>query len=413
MYYLILFLFSIEAFCSIEINQNKIEDMIDSNPSVINFQERLKSAEFLKGRLTRSFLPKISLNYGQERFTTGPYNGLTQPYGGIQAEVNLFNSGKDQLENAKREKEAQVALIDSQITKAHILAELRKALSHYAYLTELKSILKQALEQNENNLTGAQKRIQAGLATNTDSLDFQQQKIQLNQESSTLDYEIGVTQRLINILIGVNPGQETKIVFTNDHPDHSDESKIRFDGKSLLVQKVEINKDVAHIEAKQAKRWWTPSIDVYTYAMRFTEKEREYSPASERNDVTFGFNLTFPLFDGGEGHRFAQASKAIVEAQKAELRLKELELEKTNQDSVKKLELAHHLIHGAEENTQVMSEYRKGILREYGKGIKNSPDVLQASQRWIEAQIRYAEVKKNYQFARADALYLSELQYKK
>lgn len=411
MIHLCLFLlFAYPAFASQELTDANLNEMLDKNPDVQVLQSRLESSEALKGRLVRSFLPKVSLSYGREKFTTGPYHTENQPFGGITAEINLYNSGRDRIENSIRNIEAEVAHIESSLIRSQILAELKKAMSHFAYLYEIREITKSALAQNEDNLKRSLKRIDAGLASRTDLLDFKQQKIQFSQELSTLDYEVGVTERLINTLLGEEPSRKLSINFSNAHPDHSDESKISLSRKSLITRKFELEKEATHLEFEKQRKWWAPTFDVFGYAQRFTQKEREYTPSEARNDVTLGFKFNFPIFDGGEGYRTSQATKFIVESKKYELRGQDLKLQRQSLDAMKKLELAHNLIHGAEENVRVMNDYRKSILSEYTRGVKNSPDVLQASQRWIEANIRNAEVKKNYQFAKVEAEYLSGLQ---
>jgi len=398
------------SFAATALTDTNLNDLIDKNPDVQSLLKRLKSSESLKGSLTRSFLPKVSLSYGREKFSTGPYHSLNQSHGGIEAEINIFNSGKDKIESSIRDNQAEIAKIDATLIRSQVLAELKKAMSHYAYLMEIKTITSSGMLQNEENLKSAKKRINAGLASETDSLDFKQLEIQFKQEISTLDYELGVTQRLISTLLGNDPNDGLVTKFSNEHPDHSDESKLNLRGKSLMVKKVELHKEATYLEYKKDKRWWAPKLDIYGYALRFTQKEREYTPSDERNDVTFGFKFSLPIFDGGEGYIGAQAIKALVEAKRSEVRSQELSLQRQSLDALKKLELAHALIHGAEENVQIMNAYRKGVLSEYSKGVKNSPDVLQASQRWIEANIRSAEVKKNYQFAKVEAEYLSSLQ---
>ena len=314
----LLLIISVHALAEVNISEENLDSFVQSNPEVQSLRHRLEASQKLKGVLTRSFLPKVQLSYGHENYSTGPYNHVNQPFGGIEAKINVFNSGKDSLESDKRNLEANVSEIDSNMVKAQVLAEIRKAMAQLAYFQEVSEILRSAIENNSSNMKAAQRRISAGLASETDSLDFKQQNIMLNQELATLEYEKGAVKRLILTLFGLNPEQEAKITYLNKHPEHGDEASLKNPtGRSLLVKKALFQSDIAKLEMKSAKRWWTPSVDLYGYALRFTQKEREYSTPDQRNDVTVGFRISMPIFDGGEGIRVAQSKKALVGAQES------------------------------------------------------------------------------------------------
>lgn len=409
----IIFLFlalSSNLYSQTVISEMTLEQYVPESPSIKTFEERLKAAQSIQGSLGRSFLPKVQLSYGHERYTTGPYYWVNQPYGGIEAKINVFNSGKDSLESTRRDSEAKVSEIDAKVARSQVLMELRKALAQYAYLYEVSSILKEAVENNEINIKSAQQRVNAGLSTKTDTLDFKQQKINLTQEQSTLEFEMGVIRRLVSALLGLESNTTLSIDFKNTHPEHEKSESKEFPiTNSLLFQKANLLSDISTIESKQASRWWTPSVDIYGYALRFTQKEREYPTTGQRNDVALGFRIVLPIFDGGESIRQAQAKSALAKAQEASARAKQLEIERDTTNAKQELLLAHELIHNAEQNVEIMNEYRKGVLVEYTRGVKNSPDVLQASQRWIQSKSKFAEVKKNYQIAKAETAYFINL----
>lgn len=400
-------LFVTGAQASVLLSEQNIQTLYKSNPEAKSLRERLEASERLRGSLTRSFLPKVELSYGHERYSVGPYNQVNQPFGGIQASVNVFNSGKDSLESDKRNLNAKISEIDSVVMEAQIMAQIRKAMSEYAYLSEVEKILQDALAGNESHVKAARQRVQAGLAAATDTLDFQQQAISLRQQLTQIGYEKGVVNRMIATLLGTDPTSEVEVNFVNPHPEHGDAivKDIKVEN-SLAVKQSMFLAEVAKIEMKEAYRWWAPSVDIYGFAVRALQKDREYPSPGQRNDAGIGFRIVLPIFDGGESYRVAQSKAAIERSQKSQAEARKLAIQRDMQDTIKKLDLTHELIHGAEENVSVITKYRQGIMNEYNRGVKNSPDVLQASNRWIQASLQYSEIKRNYQSARAEALYL-------
>jgi outer membrane protein TolC len=406
MLFLLIF-FLIEAQASVSLSEETLQGYFKDNPEVKSLRERLEASEKLRGSLTRSFLPKVELSYGRERYSVGPYNHVDQPFGGVQASINVFNSGKDSLENDKRDFQARVSEIDAVVLEAQVVNQIRKDMAYYAFLEEVSVITSSALENNSLNMKSARSRVKAGLSAETDTLDFEQQDIVLKQQMSALNFEKGVTARMLLTLLGTDPKEDILIQVQNQHPEHEEKMIVNSTAEnSLAVKRSLFLSEVAKIEMKEAKRWWTPSVDIYGFAVRALQKDREYPLPGQRNDAGIGLKITMPIFDGGTGYRLGQANSAIARSQESLAQARKLSMQKETIDAQMKLELAHELIHGAEDNVRVMTKYRKGILAEYNRGVKNSPDVLQANIRWMQANTQFAEVKKNYQIARAEALYL-------
>ncbi len=69
-----------------------------------------------------------------------------------------------------------------------------------------------------------------------------------------------------------------------------------------------------------------------------------------------------------------------------------------------KLKANHELIHAADETLEKGTQYFKRTLDEYARGVKNSVDVLSASQKHIEFRVRTIELKREYLNAKTELL---------
>jgi outer membrane protein len=375
------------------------------NQSVLAASRFSEAAELRTGHLMRSYLPSLELTGGAEKFQTGIYNSVTQPYGSAEARINLFRGGKDLLEEQAREAQSNATRAESQQTYLVSLSEVRKLYWELVYHRESIGILKEALAQTEKILVAANRRIQRGVTTDTDRLDFEISRDMLKEEIASLEHETLIDQ--IKLRGPLSVSDDTTFKTLEMIPHAHDESLVRLDPESKAYPQVVSLAATGESYIRQGSksaRWWTPSLDLYGGYYLFTLREREYLSQNLRSDTAVGVRITLQLFDGLQSSREASSlsaqgeaysSRAAQEARIARSRLR------AAQEALKH---EHELIHLAEERIKQGALYYKKTVSEYDRGVKNSPDVLGALQRQISFKRRYAELRRDYQDSKSELL---------
>lgn len=413
---IIIFFTPIFAFAeTVKLLEKDLPYLIESrNGRIASSKAEIQASQAELGYLRRSFLPRLQLNVGHENTDGTPQTDVTNSYGYASAvvSVNLFNGGRDYLQEKSRSAKVDRTESELQNSKFGALTEARVLYWQMIYQKEVINILDSSLRLNETNLQSAFKKIRNNLATKTDEIDFNQTKIQLDQDLRKSKIVLLNQMREMATLLNHPLVTNYDIPDLNAHdPEHAlDEFNARgFNGeKHREISLLEALKSSAEFESEQNSRWWSPQFDLYgSKATRFNTLDRTNEMDKDQGEV-LGVKLTF-YFDGLQTRTasVAQAYRTMSFSHLKNQRL--LEIQSGYSNSYQLFVLNHDLIHSAEENNKVAQKYYENVWSEYMRGIKNSPDVLQAFQRIVEAKLRYADIKKDYQIARAQILdYLQE-----
>lgn len=359
------------------------------------------------GFLARAYLPRLEAMAGVEAFRSSGLGRDTQPFGRIEARVNLFRGGRDWIEGQKRAAHARAAALSSSQTYLEELAKTRQAYWEANYHQDLDLLLQEALQQNEKHQAAARQRIQAGIATQADTLEFQMNRVQLDQDATRAKIRRQNAEASLRALLGLEAGEEIELPDRIPHV-HEDPLLARtlqlaeHRGLRLLDEQLE----EVRLESRQASHWWGPALDVYGSYSLYTVQEREYARAADRTEAAFGVRLSLPLFDGLDGLTARRTAALRSTALEQERDQTSRELATSFESAKNELQLIHSLLESAEEGARLGDDYLAQTLQEYRRGVKNSPDVLGATQKNLELKRRAIELKRDYQMARAELLRL-------
>lgn len=364
-----------------------------------------KSAEAGKGVLGRSFLPALEARGGAEAFKTGSQRQREEPFGFLEARWNVFHGGRNQLEGRIADARSYAVSAEADLTLREEIRKARQGYWNLVALRELVGILEEAVSENRKNQGAAGTRIRAGIATETDRIEFEMHAAELAQELARFRLSAENTERSLAILLGLAEGTPIETPLSVGH-EHSDSLlKVPYKEQehpevhSVLLRSLE-----ADLESEKLRRWWTPSVDVFGSYGLHTFREREFDARAERMESVVGVQLSVQLFDGFNGRAETQRKALEAEGLRREHIQASRELKARVEGAKAELKLTHQLIHESEETLKRSRAYLTRTLDEYRRGVKNSPDVLSASERNFSVRRRFVELRRDYQLARAELM---------
>jgi outer membrane protein TolC len=383
------------------------EQVNANNLSIQGQNQSLEAEKTKRGFLGRSFLPRLTLEFGQERFQTGRYKNYTNPYGMLEARINLFRGGRDKIESELRNLGARIADYNRTTAVRDQISKVRKLQWQIIYNNELIGILEEEQKQNSKIREQAERRARSGVATRSDTLEFVIYNSELEEGLESLRHENKILKIGLLPLLGMSSESELSFdeSLTHEHDDQL--MKKSFDPRMHpQVSGLNSEHEALGLQKQANNLWWTPSLDLYGGYYLYTLRDRDYLAINARDDRVIGARITIELFDGLNGHNMATANHYQAEAKRLQARYIEKQTEAQYVMLKEDLLHTHEVMHYVEDRIKKSKDYLKVTLAEYDRGVKNSLDALTAMQRYFRYEKQNLEKKREYQTIKTDILAL-------
>lgn len=358
------------------------------------------AGEARRGSLGRSFLPQITAGAGGEHFRKGRDELRTQPEYGVEARVNLWNGGRDALTAEIRDLAAEGEKAALRRVTAEKLSDAYTLYWRALYLRDWVDTLKKARALNDDSLRAADRRIRSGVATRIDRLEFEMQAADLGRglRAAELAYEIARDE--LALLLGVKEPLALREKFEHGH-DYEKDLTHAEGAMDYWTADARIAADRLAAESRRDARGFWPRVEAVAGYWQLTQLEEDPPDAADRTEAYVGLKLRLDLSAGFEEQREARAKRLEAEGLKLRSERDRRAMALHMRTELRELKRLHDQVHDFEENIGRAETYHRMTLSEYGRGVKNSPDVLGANLKLLEARQKRLESIRDFQIAKS------------
>ncbi len=364
-------------------------------------KEQVSIAEFGRGKAKAALLPRLSGSAGVVRFTEKKLVGaaVVQPESAASWGARL-----DQTISLGGRELANLSLADENIAKSRLDQELIKeeyllqtAFSYFEALKANKSleIAGTNLERLGKHREATVKRVKLGELTRTALLraegELSGAQADFVRAKNGLEMARNQLVRLVN-LEGDFQLREPEFLLKEVVP--LEEAKAETLSRRIEIKSLEQQRKIAEQQVRLAQAAYWPTVN-----LQVSYSGLDQNPAAattNREAVSAGASLTYPLFDGGS--RRAEVAEARARARQIDLSIKDVkraitaELESVYLELVTQrgiLDFNQNQLTFARDNFQAIS-------RQFEVGLANSIDVMDANALLVSAERKLMETRYNY-----------------
>ncbi len=375
------------------------QNLYQKNQEISALEKNVESKEFSNQSSNSAYYPTLNAVGGYGQSKTDDLATTQKGYlGYVEGRLNFFRGFKDQSLGQQRDIDLKISKLELESKKRELRKDLTEAASSMVYLHKLQTILEEEYKITQIQKQMAAKKVAAGLTGVVDNLEFdlRENEIQIVQKQINQEHE-EAHQKLAKLYgEGINDSVLDKIEFS------SSETLIKVSEQIIIentidYKKAQLMQSKAESEKKEIKSDYLPTLDFTYSAGRLTPSE---DMPLKFNESRYAIQLTIPLFSGFDTYYKTKAASLSVQSSE------KLKMQKANEVSSDfkilktKVSELNALFQINEKKIINSQKYFDLTLAEYRRGIKNSPDIVSATERLFSAKKKKYEILKDLEIAK-------------
>lgn len=371
--------------------------LIVKNQELKSLQEEISAQNSLKKSAYSPFLPSLNAVGGLARIKTDDDNDKGQ-VGYLQGSANLFAGFKDRAYLDIQTQNLELSRLNYEIRTRSAQEELIEILTSMIGIHQLEKILDEELKITQIQTQMAARKVSAGLTSQVDNYEFdlRENEIKIQRRNILREHEI-IHQKLnalfdqeifdkdienLDFVKTSNTEKETNLSSFENHP---------------MIRKAKIEEQIAESEKTFASSEFLPKIDLNYSFGRLTpiENERKY------NESEVSLLITIPLFSGLDTYHKRKSSIASVTAKEHAKNQVILNIKSQFEQHKSRLKELQDLFQIIDKKILIAEKYYNLTLSEYKRGVKNSPDLVGATERYFDSKKKKIEIQKELELVQA------------
>lgn len=342
------------------------------------------------------FLPRLSVEGGPQtsKFDDDKNSGTTL-YG--KAEWNLYRGGLDQDNFEKSRIQRDLDLKKFEAAKSKVICDVSRNFHELSFLLESSALKEKALQLNQEQMKLAKLKKSSGFTSSADVIEFELREVTLTSDLKLISQLTTEKSRELSVLLGRKDLSSSILVkghLAKETPSISKEDILkRLRESNIEIVQANAEAQLSQKDAAIVKSGYLPSVDLEAKYGKIATEERVFT---ENNNYSFMLKISVPLFSGLETLSETRAARSAMVAKEANATRKTFSSQADAENLLSQLTTISDRINLEERNLSKSEEYYKVTLGEYRRGVKNSPDMVGASERLLEAKIRNLEYRKDY-----------------